>query len=404
MNFNTAGHVQAVSRTVLLVEDHVFQQEYMAQQLRFEMSCQVDCAANGLEALEKLKQKRYDMVVCDLAMPGMDGIVFIKHLAQLHDRPDLIILSSQPASLLHLVERLAKSLGFERFTALAKPMVIDQIKGAIRQFESSGVAAEHWPAADSPMAAAAVEVLEGLIRKQFFPWYQPQHDIATARVVGVEVLARWHHPQRGVLPPSIFLDTVIESNWINHLNSILLEKALRAQVKWAKAGRRLAISFNLPVCLLAEESLPERLLNIVERCGADPGALMLELTETTVADQFSDYLAGAARLKLNGFKLSIDDYGTGYSSLFHLMSVPFDEIKLDRAFVHGAHKDIAAQAALESSIALARRLDIKVVAEGIEDPRDLALLRHLGCSTVQGYLFSKPLTEPAFERLLLGQV
>ncbi|GHD69957.1 transcriptional regulator [Jeongeupia chitinilytica] len=375
----------------------------MAQQLRSDIVSQVDCAKNGIEALAMLQQKRYDLVICDLAMPGMDGIVFVKHLAQLRDRPDLFILSSQPDSLLQLVERLAKSLGFERVASHAKPMVIDDIKAAVRCFDDLRLMSGRALPIDNAVAADAVDVLEGLIRKQFTAWYQPQHDIATARIVGVEVLARWNHPRRGVLPPSVFLDTIIESNWINHLNSILLEKALRAQAEWRKAGRNLTISFNLPVCLLAEESLPDRLLNIVESCGGDPGALMLELTETTVADQFSDYLAGAARLKLKGFKLSIDDFGTGYSSLFNLMSVPFDEIKLDRAFVHGAHKNPVARAALESSIALAKRLDIKVVAEGVEDPRDLALLQHQGCSTVQGYLFSRPMAEPMFEKLLLGR-
>ena len=395
---------RAESTSVLLVEDHVFQREYVAQQLRTDIGIEVECASNGIQALEMLRLKRYDLVICDLAMPDMDGIVFIKRLAELNEKPDLVVLSSQPVALIQLVERMAISLGFRQLSALSKPLDTGELSAAMRGFDSTRSLMEVASpgGVSSPMPADSVDVLEGLIGKQFTAWYQPQHDIETSRIVGVEVLARWNHPSRGILLPSVFLNTIISSGWINHLNSILLEKALRAQSAWRKMGWPLTLSFNIPVSLLAEESLPERLLAIVEHCGGDPATLMLELTETTETDDYSDYLAGAARLKLKGFKLSIDDYGTGYSSLLNLMSVPFDEIKIDRVFVHGAHKSPMAQAALESSISLAKRLNIKVVAEGVEDPRDLALLKKLGCRTVQGYLFSKPMAESALEQRLLG--
>ncbi|MEE1865106.1 EAL domain-containing response regulator [Pseudomonas auratipiscis] len=395
---------RAESMCVLLVEDHVFQREYVAQQLRTDIGAEVECASNGIQALEMLKLKRYALVICDLAMPDMDGIVFIKRLAQLNEKPDLIVLSSQPASLIQLVERLANSLGFKQLSALAKPLNSSELSATLRRFESarSQLQSPSVTSAAASMPSGSIEILEGLIANQFTAWYQPQHDINTARIVGVEVLARWNHPTRGLLLPSEFLRTIIASGWINQLNCMLLEKALKAQAAWRLMGRPLTLSFNLPVSLLSDESLPERLLSIVEHCGADPATLMLELTETTETDDYSDYLAGAARLKLKGFKLSIDDYGTGYSSLLNLMSIPFDEIKIDRVFVHGAHKSAVAQAALESSISLARRLNIKVVAEGVEDPHDLALLKALGCSIAQGYLFSRPMPASALEEHLRG--
>lgn len=390
--------------SVLLVEDHVFQREYVAQQLRTDIGVEVACAANGIQALELLRSKHYDLVISDLAMPDMDGIVFIKRLALLKKKPDLIVLSSQPATLIQLVERLAISLGFRQISTLTKPFNSGELSAAMRRFDRTRGQLEAAPPvrASSSIRSDSVDILEGLIGKQFTAWYQPQHDIQTSRIVGVEVLARWNHPSRGVLLPEQFLSTIITSGWINQLNAILLEKALLAQAAWRAMGWPLTLSFNLPVSLLSEESLPERLRSIVEHCGSDPATIMLELTETTETDDYSDYLAGAARLKLQGFKLSIDDYGTGYSSLLNLMSVPFDEIKIDRVFVHGAHKCAAAQAALESSISLAKRLNIKLVAEGVEDPRDLLLLKELGCGIVQGYLFSKPMTASSLERQLRG--
>ncbi|UVL43179.1 EAL domain-containing protein [Pseudomonas sp. B21-040] len=388
--------------SVLLVEDHAFQREYVAQQLRANVGVCVDCAANGLEALQLLKRKYYNLVVCDLAMPIMDGVIFIKRLCELKDKPHIIVLSAQSESIIQLVQKLAISLGIQYFCALTKPLVMAEFIEAMQAFDQqhNGIAAVEC--LRPTLNINSEEILEGLIRKQFAPWYQPQYDLDTGRIVGVEVLARWNHPVRGLLPPSIFMDTIIKSNWTHHLNSMLLDSALHAQSVWRKRGQDLTISFNIPVSLLAEESLPERLLNIVDDCGGDPTTLMLELTETTVTDHFSEYLAGAARLKLQGFKLSIDDYGTGYSSLLNLMSVPFDEIKLDRVFVHGAHKNLAAQAALESSMSLAHRLNMKVIAEGVEDPEDLNLLRRLGCHTAQGFLLGKPMTESALEELLFG--
>ncbi|MNJ20777.1 Phytochrome-like protein cph2 [compost metagenome] len=388
--------------SALLVEDHIFQREYVAQQLRTEIGVEVECASNGIQALEMLSVKRYDLVICDLAMPDMDGIVFIKRLAELIEKPDLVVLSSQPASLIQLAERLATSLGFRQLGALSKPLNTSELRVAMRRFDNTRSPLEVVPhgIATSPMPAHSVEVLDGLIGKQFTAWYQPQHDIETSRIVGVEVLARWNHPSRGVLLPSVFLNTIISSGWINQLNTMLLERALSAQTAWRNMGWPLTLSFNIPVSLLSDESFPERLMAIVERCGGDPAALILELTETTETDDYSDYLAGAARLKLKGFKLSIDDYGTGYSSLFNLMSVPFDEIKIDRAFIQGVHKNPVAQIALESSISLAKRLNIKVVAEGVEDPRDLALIKKMGCSVVQGYLLSKPMPESALIELM----
>lgn len=390
----------ADSFTVLLVEDHDFQREYVAQQLRSDLGVNVDSTSDGALALEMLQSKAYDLVICDLAMPAMDGIVFIKRLGDLACKPNLIVLSSQPVSLMQLVERLALSLGFDNFRTLPKPFVLAEFVSVIQGF-GQGCASEEIEALSTvQLNDNSASILEGLIRKQFIPWYQPQYDTQTGRVVGLEVLARWDHPVRGMLAPAVFIDTIVKSNWVNHLNSMLLESALKALKAWRRIDSDLTISFNIPVSLLVDESLPERLLELVRGCGGDPAALMLELTETTITDRFSDYLAGAARLKLKGFKLSIDDYGTGYSSLLNLMSVPFDEIKLDRVFVQGAHKNLSAQAALESSISLAQRLGIKIIAEGVEDPLDLALLQRLGCHTVQGFLLGKPVAEAQVEGLL----
>ena len=390
----------ADSFTVLLVEDHDFQREYVAQQLRSDLGVNVDSTSDGALALEMLQSKAYDLVICDLAMPAMDGIVFIKRLGDLACKPNLIVLSSQPVSLMQLVERLALSLGFDNFRTLSKPFVLAEFVSVIHGFGLGGAGAQVEALSSVQLNDNSASILEGLIRKQFIPWYQPQYDTQTGRVVGLEVLARWDHPVRGMLAPAVFIDTIVKSSWVNHLNSMLLESALKALKVWRKTDPDLTISFNIPVSLLVEESLPERLLELVRGCGGDPAALMLELTETTITDRFSDYLAGAARLKLKGFKLSIDDYGTGYSSLLNLMSVPFDEIKLDRVFVQGAHKNLSAQAALESSISLAQRLGIKIIAEGVEDPLDLALLQRLGCHTVQGFLLGKPVAEAQVEGLL----
>ncbi|MFB9377154.1 putative bifunctional diguanylate cyclase/phosphodiesterase [Kineococcus gynurae] len=225
--------------------------------------------------------------------------------------------------------------------------------------------------------------------------YQPQLEAGTGRVVGVEALVRWQHPDLGLIPPLDFLPVVEEHGLMADLTFYVLRRASIEARSWGEAGRRLRISVNLSASTLAHPHL----LTFVEAALAmsrlEVGRLVLEVTETTLMSDPDRALELTRVLTERGVQLSIDDYGTGYSSLSYLTDLPASELKLDQAFTRRVRDEPRTAAIVAATVALAHRLGLRVVAEGVEDPATLALLGRLGADESQGYLHSRPL--PAAE-------
>ncbi len=220
--------------------------------------------------------------------------------------------------------------------------------------------------------------------------YQPKVDLRTGAVRGVEALARWTHPQRGVIAPEEFVEVAEENGLIEMLTTEVLSTALAQSAAWAAAGHRVPISINVSARGL-NERLVHQVARLLEVHRVVPGMLTLELTETCVMEdpaRTGELFSALAGL---GVQLSVDDFGTGYSSLSYLARLPVDEIKIDRSFVAAMREEQAARAVVTATIALALQLGCGVVAEGVEDPTTARLLARLGCSTGQGFHWSPPL-------------
>ncbi|MFY9781855.1 MAG: bifunctional diguanylate cyclase/phosphodiesterase [Candidatus Baltobacteraceae bacterium] len=234
-------------------------------------------------------------------------------------------------------------------------------------------------------------------------YYQPQLSIVTGRVHGVEALIRWEHPQRGLLRPDQFLPTVEEIGMMGRLTDWVLRNALRQQRRWRQKGLDLHMAVNLSAQNLRDSTLPETVSRLLSLYEIPPSRLCLELTETTVAVESERATQVLNQLSALGCRISIDDFGTGYSSLLHLKRFPFDELKIDRTFVANLMTDPEDAAIVSSTIELARRLDMDVVVEGIEETETLDAIAQLGAQYAQGYLLSVPLTAVALERWLLAR-
>jgi diguanylate cyclase (GGDEF)-like protein len=231
--------------------------------------------------------------------------------------------------------------------------------------------------------------------------YQPVVDMGTGRVRGAEALARWRHPERGRVVPDVFIPLAERSGLIVPLGRKVLARAC-ADLPALRAGLdepHMIVSVNLSATELLDPGLPDHLLGCIEAAGITPDSLILEITETHL---MSDLEAGVARLhelRALGVHLALDDFGTGYSSLAYLRSFPIGSVKIDRSFVgHVADPDSDDHALVRAIISLGQTLDLRVVAEGIEDEDQRRELVRLGCDRGQGYLFSRPL--PAAELLL----
>ncbi|MEV6304438.1 bifunctional diguanylate cyclase/phosphodiesterase [Actinoplanes sp. NPDC051861] len=230
--------------------------------------------------------------------------------------------------------------------------------------------------------------------------YQPKIAMDTGAVAGVEALARWNHPVKGPISPGDFIPVLETTSLIHRFTDRVLSVALRQAREWLDGGHRVPVAVNISTRSLLDASFPERVAALLEETGVPGDQLCIEVTEHSVMSDPATAIEAMRRIRSLGVKTSIDDYGTGYSSMTYLKLLPLDELKVDRSFVQDMTNDRSDHALVESTVELGRNLGLTVVAEGVEDSATAEALRELGCDVAQGYLFAKPLpAEAVTERL-----
>jgi diguanylate cyclase (GGDEF)-like protein len=236
--------------------------------------------------------------------------------------------------------------------------------------------------------------------------YQPVVDLHTGLPVGVEALVRWQHPTRGLLPPSEFIDAAEQSGAIIGIGAFVLETATRQVLLWQRRyglpGLWLAV--NVSVCQLDQPGYAEQVGGVLRATRLDPRSLVLEVTETIFADPKGGVATALATLRATGVRVALDDFGTGYSSIGYLRQLPVDILKIDRSFVAGTSSGGQANALLEAIVAMAERLGLDVIPEGIEEFDQMARLRAMGCQLGQGFLLSRPASAEGIEGLLAAPI
>ena len=220
--------------------------------------------------------------------------------------------------------------------------------------------------------------------------YQPLHDAGTRRMHGAEALVRWQHPQRGLLPPGVFLPDAERSDVILELTDWVLAEALHQAAVWQAAGLHLPVSVNLPPAYLAQDRAVDTILTLLDLEGVPASMLTVEITETAVLTRQEQVAVQLAALRERGIRVAIDDFGTGYTSLGLLPALPIDELKIDRSFVMRMHDSPAHATIIDSVISIARSLALTVVAEGVEDEPTAAALTTAGVDLLQGFGLNRP--------------
>lgn len=244
------------------------------------------------------------------------------------------------------------------------------------------------------------EVRRGIRNREFVLWYQPQ--VEGGRVVGAEALLRWNHPQRGILAPAAFIALAEETGLIVPLGLQALEAACAQIAAWAEkpATAYLTMAVNVSPLQFRQANFEEQVLAALERVGADPNRLKLEITESMLVDNLEETIEIMTRLKEHGVQFSLDDFGTGYSSLAYLKRLPLDQLKIDRAFVRDMLADAASNAIARAIVSLSQAMHLSLLAEGVETEAQRASLDDLGCHAYQGFLFSPPVPAERFLSLL----
>jgi EAL domain-containing protein (putative c-di-GMP-specific phosphodiesterase class I) len=244
---------------------------------------------------------------------------------------------------------------------------------------------------DPRQQALMRELESGMKRDELLLYYQPMIDLSDGRVATVEALLRWRHPKRGLLAPSEFLATAAQGPLIGRLALHVVEIALRDCKAWRDRGIDAAVNVNLSVPNALDHALPEQIGKLLATGGIPASALGLEVTESAIAADPEAATAMLSALDRMGVRIAVDDFGTGYSSLAGLRDLPVSELKIDREFIAGLLEHPRDAAIVRSTIGLAHELNVKVIAEGVEDEQTLEEVAALGCDMAQGYYFSRPL-------------
>jgi diguanylate cyclase len=239
------------------------------------------------------------------------------------------------------------------------------------------------------------DLRQAIANKQLELYYQPKIHAPSGQITGAEALMRWHHPQRGMVSPAVFIPVAERYGLINELGNWLIEDACRQVRLWRDAGLRMRVAINLSVQQLGQDDLVPRIRDTLAKYRIEPKQLTCEITESAAMDDTRATLAVIEQLVAAGVHLSIDDFGTGYSSLAYLRKLPAEELKIDRSFVLDLESSADARAVVDAVVQLAKALSLKVVAEGVETEQQQDILRQLGCDELQGYLFAKPMSANA---------
>jgi len=252
--------------------------------------------------------------------------------------------------------------------------------------------------------ALEADLRNALEKRALVLYYQPKVSIETGRMTGVEALIRLRHPVHGILPPSEFIPIAEETGLIAKISEWVIGETTRQLRAWRRSGIEVPVAINLSAQDFGSPTLCEKLMNSLQKHNVLPEHLELEITESMLLDPNQETALTMETLVGCGIALSIDDFGTGYSSLAYLKNYPISTIKIDRRFITNLNTDVQDRAIVAAIIGMARHLGCKTVAEGVEDPQQFAILRDLGCSEVQGYLYSPPVPSAAISKMLRSEI
>jgi len=372
---------------ILVLDDEPFMLKLLGQMLASLGYTSVTICESGRTALKLVdsQDSRPNLILLDINMPDMDGIEFVRHLVEHHYSGALILVSGENERVLQSVGKLVRAHKITELGHLSKPVTPERLVTLI----------EKWtPPSQGAIRAAkkvygANELRAAIANGELINYYQPKVAVATGEVIGMETLARWRHPKDGMIFPDQFIGIAEQYGLIDELTRVVLTGALAQARIWQDAGLTLRVAVNLSMDNLVSLNFLDYLAELTAKAGVAPQEMVLEVTESRLMHDQRVPLEILTRLHLKRFRLSIDDFGTGTASLTQLRDIPFDELKIDQSFVHGAWANDTQRAMFDASLGLAKQLGMEVVAEGVEDQADWDFLRQRGCDLAQGYFIAK---------------
>jgi len=348
--------------------------------------------------LELVGEWRPNVVAIDLVMPGMDGVQVLAELARRSFRECVIITSGVGHRVLDAAGRSAREHGLHIAGVLPKPFTRDDVRTLLNRCGADGETASMVNRSGEPVEPAIeTDMLrKALEDRQFFLEYQPKVNCADGSLAGLEALVRWRHPERGVIYPDRFVEQLEAGDMMDELTGQVMDmglawfSGLNLPEHSDSSDSMVKLSLNMSARCLEDEALVDRFARRCRRYRVHPSRIIFELTETSAMLDPVRSLELLTRLRVIGFQLSIDDFGTGFSSMLQLVRLPFSEIKIDKSFVMSAEQSEESRNVVRSIVELGKSLGLVTTAEGIESQWALDFLRSIGCDLCQGYFISRP--------------
>lgn len=339
----------------------------------------------------KLDSFTPDVIMLDLLMPGTDGVELLRVLVDKVKSAKICLMSGSDTRVLNSARRLGSAHGLDVVATIEKPIDIGVLRTTLDQLS-----------AGNNKSVVGADIAQALALGQLILYYQPVIEMATRRVKGAEALIRWAHPTRGILPPSEFLEQIAKEGLMQPMTEHVLNTAINQVARWHHAGENLTVSVNVTASSLLELSLPDRINDMCAQHQIPTEKLILEVTESEAMQDVTRTMDVLLRMRIRNIGVSIDDFGTGHSSLRELQRMPFSEMKIDKSFVLDLANNKDCAVIVNSIIDLGHNLGLKVVAEGVEDIRIWRMLAERNCDFAQGFYMAKPMPAEEFNRWLVS--
>lgn len=378
---------------ILILDDDTFILKLLTRMLSNLGFTAVSCYENGADALKQLTNKdtQPDLILLDLNMPGMDGIEFIRYMVEAEFSGSLILISGEGERMLQTTEKLVRAHQIPILGYLQKPVQPAALQALLTKLTNVTEEKKQATERSTIRGYSAEAVRKAIHTGQLVNYYQPKVRVDSGAIAGVETLVRWQHPTEGVVYPDQFIGIAEANDLIDQLTQVVLKQAFTQAAKWHQTGLALDVSVNVSMDNLASLDFQDVVIDLATEAGVAFDKIVLEITESQLMGDIRVSLEILTRLRLKRFRLSIDDFGTGHSSLAQLRDIPFDELKIDHGFVHRAAENETLRAIYDASLALARQLNMDAVAEGVENRADWNLLRQTGCDLAQGDFIARPM-------------
>lgn len=366
---------------LLIIDDDLRICEFMAD-VADEAGYEALHTASATEFITFFESFKPSLLFIDLIMPNTDGIELLRLLANHPFKTKICVMSGTDKKVLHTARALGLQLGLDVFGTISKPVNLCDLENLLNQARKENT------------LLCKEELSTAINEKQLLLHYQPKMSldvIEKAVITGVEALVRWQHPRLGLIYPDSFIALAERSGLIAGLTDSVIDLAIEQLNIWHKEGLELTVAVNISPYNLTDLQMPDRIAKRIQDAGLKPSSFILEITESAAMGNIELTTDILTRFRLKGFALSMDDFGTGFSSLIQLYRLPFSELKIDRSFIMEVNHNEEAKIIVKSIVDLAKNLGLTTCAEGVETKFILDYCRKIGCNNIQGYHISKPL-------------